>query len=264
MPKPPASPPPAVGPRAFTLIELLVVISIIAILIGLLLPALSAAREASRSLTCKTNMKQLGTMVMVFAADNRDALPANRIFAGNYGSTDQHLTWRAWLIKLGYVDQSVAWECPSESPYGARGELNLRVHSSLCVGDVNSNYAYNGAAFWGFGTISQKTGTDKTLLHVRRPSEVIMILESQGTWPDLGDWMLDDSYNNGGFVGYWHADHNANWAMTDGSVKTATAWDTLTPYSQWHNTAQPTAVADVDRSLWGEVIELDNVLPIYR
>jgi prepilin-type processing-associated H-X9-DG protein/prepilin-type N-terminal cleavage/methylation domain-containing protein len=60
---------------AFTLIELLVVIGIIALLVAMLLPALNKAMQRARTLSCSSNLRQVGMMFSMYVSDNRGWLP---------------------------------------------------------------------------------------------------------------------------------------------------------------------------------------------
>lgn len=234
---------------AFSLIELLLVVTIIVILIALLQPALMRTRIAANEARCQANMHEIANGTLSYANDNNACFPANR-YRPNPAAA-QHVTWRWLVIQGGYVSDGQLWICPGPSPTAPKTENGVNIHGSQCIGDIVTNYAYNGSAFWRFSPTGAPDGShpyasygipneksEPTTRSARR-STLFLLLETRDIYPDIGDWARSWAWaDGGGIIGFWHR-RGANWAMVDGSVRWSKLLDTANPTCWWHNWPEP-------------------------
>ena len=118
---------------AFTLVELLVVIAIIGMLIALLLPAVQAAREAARRMTCTNNLKQL-TLTLHNFHDSHNRLPAS---SEDTIVTSWNVNNRAGLfpLLLPYIEQQNLYSAVIESGNIRASGASIALPAFLCPSD---------------------------------------------------------------------------------------------------------------------------------
>ncbi|MGB9876175.1 MAG: DUF1559 domain-containing protein [bacterium] len=99
--------------KGFTLIELLVVIAIIAILAAILFPVFSRARENARKTVCLSNMKQIGTALMMYVQDWDECYPVSCWGEAVCQWRDDISYWLSGVFP--YVKNVGIFSCPSQS-----------------------------------------------------------------------------------------------------------------------------------------------------
>lgn len=165
----------------FTLVELLVVMAIIGILVALLLPAVQAARESARRMSCSNHLKQMGLALQNFEVQQGTFptcwQPPKGVALGNTSG------WSAQALILPYLEKQSVYDyinfeagyetakvadssgkliplgavriptyvCPSETRDEARRTNGVAEHYPL-------NYAVNTGIWFVFDPVSRMGG----------------------------------------------------------------------------------------------------------
>lgn len=131
----------------FTLVELLVVIAIIGILVALLLPAVQAAREAARRMSCSNNLKQIALACHNFH-DIHGMFPRatrqKEWEAPNGGWGNRRDRWAYSTVILPFIEQQAlhdelqAHHVGRTVPWNNNSVTTKRIEAYLCPSDPGS------------------------------------------------------------------------------------------------------------------------------
>src|SRR5438876_93658 len=175
---------------AFTLIELLVVIAIIAILAAILFPVFAQAWERARMTACVSNMRQMGSALMMYVQDYDETFPYLLFHGGDSTRAAKTYCWRNAIQP--YLKNVDVFGCPSNpfsrSVPGQSGGATPKVGDNALgwvwePGErLPISYAMNSctSTFYPADTREGKANPPLRMGQLSRPADTLIICES--TW----------------------------------------------------------------------------------
>jgi len=194
--------------RGFTLIELLVVIAIIAILAAILFPVFARAREAARTSSCVSNLKQIGIAAQMYSQDYDElVVPLSYTGAAGVTTPDNLGAFRwVWLLQP-YMKNLQIRTCPSDKSdpkgYNKPSDPNYGYYVGLFP-----SYGYNSDYFVPDpdGASGPVPGAPISLASIGAPSSTLMFADS--TYSTAGAAGTGDTaFHNG----YYRVSPPASW-----------------------------------------------------
>ena len=153
--------------HGFTLIELLVVIAIIAILAAILFPVFAQAREKARQTSCLSNLKNIGTAVMLYADDNHETYPLT--YSGDPNSATCNLPGAL----NSYIKNYAIWYCPSWVATFDKSQSEADQRNNAYNGGYGGNGNILGYFDYTFPDMCKAT----KLARVKSPANVVLLCD---------------------------------------------------------------------------------------
>lgn len=223
--------------KGMTVVELLVTISVIAILAAILIPTVGAVRDNARQAQCASNLRQIYTVLQLYANDHQGYLPTasrpkDTTVPPKQSSTsrwsrdlDEYLPQSQRAVETTLIWENEIFVCPAAlSLSGKSGPGYVRM-------------AYNGSSAW-YGDDGADRFTPRGYNTIVSPASTPLLYDGQmrfevqtnyyANWPQANG----DRSSSPESMSYFSFRHNGkmNLLMADGAVQSVTpTWlDALT------------------------------------
>ena len=175
--------------KKFNLIELLIVIAIIAVLAGLLLPVLHKARLKSGNAKCINNLKQSGTILILYSSDHDGYFPAESWFHNTtadkilYSPVVHHYKsdyyGMGMLQKQKYYTSPKILECPLRQKVSIEGLTEFQYHYDM---EYFNEYTWPflASGFWFVNGNLDFAASEKTVVRPYRLIKGTRVLAMDG------------------------------------------------------------------------------------